>query len=66
MNSELSSANKGFPGKVEAIEKGKGVVVSTGEGSLLVTRMQYEGFEEMTADEVAAQQGLQVGALFGS
>ena len=65
LNSEQSSAKKGFPGKVEAIEKGKGVVVATGEGCLLVTRMQYEGFEEMTADEVAEQHDLQVGTLLG-
>jgi len=65
LNSEQSSAQKGFPGKVEAIEKGKGVVVATGEGCLLVTRMQYEGFEEMTADEVAEQHDLQVGTLLG-
>ncbi len=66
LNSELSSNKKGFPGKVEAIEKRKGVVVSTGEGSLLVTRMQYEGFEEMAADEVAERHGLQLGTLLGS
>ena len=64
--SEPSSAKKGFPGKVEAIEKGKGIVVSTGEGSLLVTRMQHEGFEEMAADEVAELHDLQVGTLLGS
>jgi len=66
LNSELSSTKKGFPGKVEAIAKGKGVVVSTSEGSLLVTRMQYDGFEEMAAEEVAKRHGLQVGTLLGS
>ena len=66
LNSESSSAKKGFPGKVESIEKGKGVVVATGEGSLLVIRMQYEGFEEVVADEVAERHGLQVGTLLGS
>ena len=66
LNSELSSTKKGFPGNVEAIEKGKGVVVSTSEGSLLVTRMQYEGFEEMGAEEVATRHGLQVGTQLGS
>jgi len=66
LNSELSSAQKGIPGKVEAIEKGKGVVVSTGDGSLLVTRMQYEGFVEMAADKVTERHGLQVGTLLGS
>jgi len=65
LNSQPSSAKKGFPGRVEAIEKGRGVVVSTGEGRLLVTRMQYEGSEEMAADECAAQYGIQVGAVLG-
>jgi len=65
LNSQSSSAKKGIPGRVEAIEKGKGVVVSTGEGNLLVTRMQYKGSEEMAADELAERHGIRVGTLLG-
>ncbi len=53
------------PGTVEAIEKGKGIVVSTGSGSLLVTRIQHEGVGEMDSDLAAERHGIQVGTLLG-
>ena len=65
LNSGLASAKPGVPGRVQAIEKEKGVVVSTVEGSLIVNRIQYEGFKEMPADEAAEQHGLKVGTLLG-
>ncbi len=66
LTSQRSSAKQGDSGRVQAIEKGKGMVVSTGEGSLLVNRMQHEGFNEMPADEAAERHGLEVGTLLGS
>ncbi len=66
LNSQSSSAKKGIPGRVEAIDKGRGVIISTGEGNLLVARMQYEGSDEMAADELAARHGIRVGTLLGS
>jgi len=65
LNSQSSSAKKGIPGIVEAIEQGRGVIISTGEGNLLVTRMQYEGSEEMAADELAERHGIRVETLLG-
>jgi len=64
-NSQSSSAKKGIPGRVEAIEKGKGVIISTGEGDLFVIRMQYEGSEEMAADEFTERHGIRAGTLLG-
>ena len=54
--------HKGLPGSVEAVEKGNGIWVKTGDGSLLLTRTQFEGEEEMPADELAARYGISVGA----
>jgi len=65
LNSQSSSAKKGIPGRVEAIEQGRGVIISTGEGNLLITRMQYEGSEEMAANELAERHGIRVGTLLG-
>jgi len=54
--------HKGLPGSVETVEKGNGIWVKTGDGSLLLTRTQFEGEEEMPADELAARYGISVGA----
>lgn len=62
---QLSMVNSAHPGTVEAVEKGKGMVISTGDGALLVTRVQFEGEKEMPADELSERHGLAVGARLG-
>jgi len=54
-----------LPGTVQAVVPGSGVLVSTGDGSLLVSRAQFEGEKEMAADELAERQGIAVGAKLG-
>jgi len=53
------------PGTIVAVEKGKGVVVSTGQGLLLATRLQFEGEEELSADLFAERHKIPVGARLG-
>ena len=53
------------PGTIAAVEKGKGVVVSTGQGLLLATRAQFEGEEELAADVLAERHKIPVGARLG-
>jgi methionyl-tRNA formyltransferase len=53
------------PGTIEGVEKGKGLLVSTGAGTLLVTRTQFEGEKETAADELSEHHGLAVGARLG-
>ncbi|MFQ5539509.1 MAG: formyltransferase [Candidatus Binatia bacterium] len=62
---QASVENGGPPGKIESVEKGKGMVVSTGKGSLLVTRVQFEGEEEMSADELVGHHGVSTGMQLG-
>jgi methionyl-tRNA formyltransferase len=40
------------PGRVVEIKKGKGVVVLTGDGTLLLTQVQVEGAVPKRADEI--------------
>ncbi|MBI2989148.1 MAG: formyltransferase [Deltaproteobacteria bacterium] len=49
------------PGSVEAVERGKGIIVSTGEGSLLVTQAQFESEAEISAESCK----IPVGACLG-
>lgn len=53
------------PGTIVAVEKGKGVAVSTGQGLLLATRLQFEGEGELSADVLAERHKIPVGALLG-
>ena len=64
-DTRLPLGKRGVVGKVETVEHGKGVVVSTGDGCLRVTRMQYEGCEELAAEEVMDQLGMRIGSLLG-
>ena len=50
------------PGTIEAVKRGRGMVVSTGDGSLLVTRAQFEGEGELSADLLAERYKIPVGA----
>jgi len=63
---EAAAGNRGLPGRVEAVDRGKGVIVATGEGTLRVTRMQYQGREEMDAALAVEELGIRVGSLLGS
>jgi len=47
------------------VEKGRGMFVSTEEGSLLVTRVQFEGEEEVPADLLTERYKIPVGARLG-
>lgn len=53
------------PGTIAAVEEGKGIIVSTGEGGLLVTRVQFEGEKELQADELIGCYGIEVGMELG-
>lgn len=64
-DTSLSLGKRKVAGKVDAVEHGMGVIVSTGDGFLRVTRMQYEGCEELAAGEVMDQLGIGVGTVLG-
>ena len=63
--SQVSVENGGPPGRIESVEKGKGMVVPTGKGRLLVTRVQFEGEEEISADEILERNRIPSGSLLG-
>ncbi len=65
LNHHSSTVDKGVPGTIEAVEKGRGMFVSTGEGSLLVTRAQFEEEEEISAEELMERHAIPVGARLG-
>lgn len=60
-----SSGAGGPPGTVEGEEIGRGMVVRTGDGCLLVTRAQLEGEEEVAGDQLMKRCGIRVGARIG-
>ncbi|MFQ5902210.1 MAG: formyltransferase [Candidatus Binatia bacterium] len=64
-NHQLSTLNKRLPGTIVAIEKGRGMLVSTGEGGLLVRRVQFEGGEEMSAEEMMGRYAIPLGCRLG-
>lgn len=64
-NSRFSVENGGPPGRVESVEKGKGMVISTGRGRLLVTRVQFAGEEEMSADKIVKRHRMPSGSFLG-
>jgi methionyl-tRNA formyltransferase len=41
------------------------MIVSTGNGSLLVTRVQFEGEEEVAANELVERQRISLGLKLG-
>jgi methionyl-tRNA formyltransferase len=49
------------PGTIVSIEPGRGLVVATGRGLLLVERVQFEGEEEACADDLAGKTLLEPG-----
>ena len=62
---EIGNVKVVLPGAIERVVKGKGITVSTGAGSLLVTRVQFEGEEEVPADLLTERYKIPVGARLG-
>jgi methionyl-tRNA formyltransferase len=62
----ISAGGPQAPGTIEAVEKGKGMIVSTSDGVLLVTRVQFEGEEEIPADVALGRYRLPLGSRLGS
>jgi len=62
---EIGNVKVVLPGAIEGVLKGKGITVSTGAGSLLVTRAQFEGEEELAADLLAERYKILVGTRLG-
>ncbi|MGH7828917.1 MAG: hypothetical protein ACREP8_01955, partial [Candidatus Binatia bacterium] len=58
-------SNARAPGYVVAVEEGNGVLVSAADGALRVTRMQFEGEEEMGADQLLKRYAITVGTRLG-
>lgn len=65
LNGDILTRKAGAPGTIEAVKKGQGMIVSTGEGSLLVTQAQFEDEVEVSADLLAESYGIPVGARLG-
>lgn len=65
LSHQVTTAGGVRPGTIAAVERGRGIVVSAGDGSLLVTRMQFEGEGEMPADELIGRYGIAVGTILG-
>lgn len=62
----ISPAGRQAPGTIEAVKKGNGVIVSTNDGVLLVTRVQFEGEEEIPGDVALERCRLPIGSRLGS
>jgi methionyl-tRNA formyltransferase len=65
LNGQALTFKGGSTGTIEAREKGKGVVVSTGKGCLLVTRAQFEGEDEIPSEALLERYGISVGTRLG-
>ena len=61
----LDDPREGVPGEVLEVQKGSGVVVASGRGSLLLERVALEGDRERRADELAGQVGIRAGERLG-
>lgn len=53
-------------GTIGEVEKGRGVVVSTADGSLILARGQFEGEEELAGDLLLERYKIPLGAQLGS
>jgi len=63
----LASRDAGTPpGSVAEVREGEGLVVRTGAGPLLLTRVQLESGEELAGDEFARRHGVSSGELLGA
>jgi methionyl-tRNA formyltransferase len=63
LDAAIEEAAGGPPGRVLAIDRGKGVLVATGSQALRLTRVQPEGRRPMGADEFARGYRVSVGAV---
>ncbi|MFQ5852179.1 MAG: formyltransferase [Candidatus Binatia bacterium] len=52
-------------GTIEAVDKVKGILISTGDGSLYLTRLQFGGEREMPAEELVSQHRMPAGSRLG-
>jgi len=52
---------KGNPGEITEIRKGEGFIVQTGEGSLLIKKIQFPSSKPITADEAVRGYGIEKG-----
>lgn len=62
---ECRAMEPGPSGNIRAIQPGSGILVGTGEGHLMLKRLQLEGEEELSADVFAREVRLQVGERLG-
>jgi methionyl-tRNA formyltransferase len=60
------AARTAHPGTVVDVRRGEGFVVAAGEGALLVTEVQLEGRNRMSADEYTRGARVQVGEQLGT
>jgi methionyl-tRNA formyltransferase len=59
------SSSNNVPGTILEIFYGKGILVATGSGVLLLARIQLEGSTEMRADDFSKEYGLKEGEILG-
>lgn len=60
------ASGQGKPsGMIVEVEEHKGVLVATGEGCLLLTRVQFEGGEEIRGDELVQRHSMNIGDRLG-
>lgn len=64
MDSSVNPTVTHLPGTITAIIKNRGILVATGDGEILVTRVQPSGKRVMSAAEYANGRRLQVGMKF--
>ena len=62
----LPCPDVGNPGEVLEIRNGEGFVVSTGDGSILVQRVQYKDSGKISAEDFSEDFSLKIGHRFGS
>ncbi|MFH1075092.1 MAG: methionyl-tRNA formyltransferase [Candidatus Firestonebacteria bacterium] len=61
---QVNVNEKGRPGEIVKAEKGKGLVVATGNGALLVKSVKPEGKKEMNFEDYARGNKINIGARF--
>jgi len=57
--------SSGEPGKILSVENGEGVLVQTGDGTILIERIEFENSPSMWADTATTQYNLSEGAVLG-
>jgi methionyl-tRNA formyltransferase len=62
----LPCTDSGKPGEVLEIRSGEGFIVSTGDGSILVQRVQYKDSGKIAAEDFSKDFSLRIGDRLGS